>query len=421
MIAEHASVERLWAYRRGVIHGIIGGMANLVVVETPRPSLPLTVTSHLLARSAHPYGLDKELLAGHANQHWYRRQEATATPHVRRDFEPTWQRLNGLAVLTMEPRWFEPETDVVYFYGGGFTQPLDESHWWLLEALGHALAARIHLVKHPLAPEYTADVTVPAVTGAYQELAAQIREHWAKTTTHSTPTPARLVLAGDASGGGLALVVAEAVRGTDAAPDHLVLLSPWLDMTVSHPEFDEFGVHDPYISRASASADAADYRGGWELDDPRLSPAFSEATGLPPVTVVTGTNEALFPEIRDWAEKAAARGNDVALFVAQGGFHLFPTAVKLPESEQAMVFVADRVRGEAAHWHDEDAAERWAGEVWAEAGYDPAYHADADAAEMGDLADDSGDGIGGAAGDHDEDGLLWHGGASHWHDGPLDV
>jgi len=55
--------------------------------------------------------------------------------------------------------------------------------------------------------------------------------------------------------------------------------------------------------------------------------------------------------------------------------------------------------------------------VWAEAGYDPAFEAEdlTDSGEGELFADDSG------AADADEDGLLWHGGAEHWHDGPLDV
>ena len=50
-----------------------------------------------------------------------------------------------------------------------------------------------------------------------------------------------MTLMGDSSGGGISLALAQRLRedGYDQ-PGHVVLLSPWLDATLSNPEIAEF-------------------------------------------------------------------------------------------------------------------------------------------------------------------------------------
>lgn len=54
---------------------------------------------------------------------------------------------------------------------------------------------------------------------------------------------------GDSAGGGLALGLAHALHNESVPqPKQLVLLSPWLDVTMSHPEIPKYEDADPILS-----------------------------------------------------------------------------------------------------------------------------------------------------------------------------
>jgi acetyl esterase/lipase len=58
------------------------------------------------------------------------------------------------------------------------------------------------------------------------------------------------VLIGDSAGAGLALAAAQRLRDrTGAQPSRIVLISPWLDLTMSHPDQAALEADDPVLAR----------------------------------------------------------------------------------------------------------------------------------------------------------------------------
>ena len=58
-----------------------------------------------------------------------------------------------------------------------------------------------------------------------------------------------MTIAGDSAGGGLALGLAETLADAGLPqPERIVLLSPWLDLTLSHPDLPAVEAHDPWLS-----------------------------------------------------------------------------------------------------------------------------------------------------------------------------
>jgi acetyl esterase/lipase len=318
-------------------------MAELVVVETGKPSSRLNAAVGWLARAGKLADEDPLVAYHRLTRLRVLKGVPSPPPRIRSDYEPIWRKFAGLKVLTLEPKAYAPARDIIYLHGGGYIAPMIFGHWFLLADLANSLQARLHLVRYPLAPDSTADKTVPAVTQMYRELIHHLEDHGQLNRLNNNP----VVLAGDSAGGGLAVVVAGELKGTAIhQPDHLVLFSPWVDLTDSNPEFDAFGKNDPFVWRTACEYAAEEYRGAWELNDPRVSPIFGDPTGLPALTMVVGTRESFFPEVRDFARLAAKKNVDTALFIAVGGFHVFPIVSVVPEAAQAMRFISDRVWGE---------------------------------------------------------------------------
>jgi triacylglycerol lipase len=122
------------------------------------------------------------------------------------------------------------------------------------------------------------------------------------------------------------------LRRGSPTPDRLVLISPWLDATVSYP----------------ASADIAVPAAGVELlrvgarlwaDDadpahPQVSPLFGSMAGLPPIVIFVGTFDVLYPDTVRLQQRALAEGISVETIVADGLVHVWPLYAPSPRLGQ---------------------------------------------------------------------------------------
>ena len=137
-----------------------------------------------------------------------------------------------------------------------------------------------------------------------------------------------MVLAGDSAGGGLALAVAMGVRDAGGPqPSHLVLLSPWVDLTTSAPGTVEAGARDPWLNVENVPV----YAGYWagsadDLARPEVSPGLADVTGLPPTLMLCGTRDILFPACQQLADRAAMRDWECTFVVEQRAHARLPVA-----------------------------------------------------------------------------------------------
>jgi len=144
-------------------------------------------------------------------------------------------------------------------------------------------------------------------------------------------TDGPLVLCGDSAGGGLA--VAQALRGPNVAL--LLLISPWLDITLADPAAAALEREDIMLGVEGMRLCGQAWAGSTDPRAPHLSPLFADLESLPPTHIFQGTRDLLLPDARTFAAKARASGVDVHLHEYPGGFHDFMGAPFLPESPDA--------------------------------------------------------------------------------------
>ena len=219
------------------------------------------------------------------------------------------------------PRATAPGRTVVYLHGGGFVSPMDGAHVRYASRLAEALDARVVLPDYPLAPEHTwRDSHEPLV-----ELVAR----WAVESP--------VVLAGDSAGGGLALAVALTLRDRGGAqPASLLLHSPWVDLTTSTPDTEEFSLRDSWLFLSKLRAYASWWAGSPDdLARPEVSPALADLAGLPPALVFCGTRDTLAPGCRLLAERAEEAGWDLTYVEEPGLIHVYPILPFVPEAKAA--------------------------------------------------------------------------------------
>jgi monoterpene epsilon-lactone hydrolase len=226
------------------------------------------------------------------------------------------------ASYVITPRGLEPRHTVVYVHGGGFVAPIDPFHLRYVTRLALALGARVVLPDYPLAPQHSWCDSHAAL--------ADLTARWA-ADSHD------LVLAGDSAGGGMALALAQTLRDRGGPqPSHLLLHSPWVDLTTSTPETAEFSTVDPWLFLGKVHA-YADWWAGSAADLGRaeVSPALAELDGLPPTLMFCGTRHTLAPGCRLLARRGAAADWDLTYVEVPDLIHVFPLLPFIPEARVA--------------------------------------------------------------------------------------
>ena len=241
----------------------------------------------------------------------------------------------GFPAYTLTRRGSTPTRTVVYVHGGGFVGPLDPFHVRYAARLASALGVRVVLPDYPLTPEHTwRDSHDPLVT---------LVERWLGES------PDGVVLAGDSAGGGLALALALTLRDRGGPqPTHLLLHSPWVDLTTSTPETFEVTVEDPWLFIGKMQAYASWWAGSAEdpaeLARPEVSPALGDLAGLPPALMFFGTRDSLAPGGRLLARRAAEAGWPLTFVEEPGLIHVYPLLPFLPEARRAWQRTLDFLR-----------------------------------------------------------------------------
>lgn len=204
-----------------------------------------------------------------------------------------------------------PRETVVFLHGGGYFQEIAAAHWRFVGELARAADVACVVPIFPLAPRITAAAVVPAIAALLRETMAGVGA-------------ANLTVIANSSGGGLALAALQQLRDTEAPlPKRLVLISPWLDASVSRPEQPALARRDPVLDVPGLQEAGRLHAGALDVAHPVVSPLNGAMRGLPPTTVLSGTRDLLHPDSIDFARQAVAAGVDVDLRMREGLPHNF--------------------------------------------------------------------------------------------------
>ena len=237
--------------------------------------------------------------------------------------------MQGVDVHVVRRPGHDPSDDgaVVYLHGGAYTNEIVEQQWAFVAYLARRTGFEVHVPIYGLAPHHTAGEAVDLVAEVVAGLVADGR---------------RVVLCGDSAGGGLALVAAQhaspSVRDRVAG---LLLIAPWVDLTMANPEIDAVEPSDPWLTRAGLHPIAASWAGDLGVADPRVSPLFGPLTDLPPVEAWVGTRDITLPDCRELGRRIPA-DSAFTLHVEDGAIHDYPL-LPTPEGRRARRELASRV------------------------------------------------------------------------------
>ena len=230
----------------------------------------------------------------------------------------------------VEAEWIEPmgaqfHRVVLYLHGGGYVAGAPAGYRNLVARLATAASARALLLDYRLAPEHVFPAALEDTLGAYKWLLLQGLD------------PSGIILAGDGSGGGMAIAAALALRDNKAPmPGAIVALSPWTDLALSGRTLIKNAEKDKLLSIELLAYCAQNYLKGALPTNALASPLYGALAGLPPMLIHAGANEILRDDAARLADKGHRAGVDVSVEVFEGMPHVFQLFEKIPEAEASL-------------------------------------------------------------------------------------
>ena len=150
-------------------------------------------------------------------------------------------------------------------------------------------------------------------------------------------------LFGDSSGGGLALSFLQRLKGKKELPfpSKTVLMSPWVDVSMTNEEIKDFEEKDPILPLNGLIVTGKQFAGDLDVKNPLISPIYGNMDNLGEIFLIFGTNEILYPDclkLSDMLEIAV--GTTVEIKIGENLCHDWILA-PLKESEETVNEIGD--------------------------------------------------------------------------------
>jgi acetyl esterase/lipase len=239
---------------------------------------------------------------------------------------------SGVNGVMITPENARRDVLLLCLHGGGFISGSSASHGPMYAHLAKAVGCQALVLDYPLAPEEPFPAAPDACLLAYGLLSAG-------------PDAPRIILVGDSAGGNLALSTCQRASQIDASqPIAVILLSPWVDLSLASPSLEANQSVDPFFNTTRLSALLGAYlQAAEDPSGPLVSPIFGDLANLPPIYVQVGGAEGLRDDGVRLAAACRHAGTAAECNVYEAMPHVFQAAV----GRDAL---AGRAIAEAAAW-----------------------------------------------------------------------
>lgn len=238
-----------------------------------------------------------------------------------RRFNITSEEFHGNTVWTIAPKHGTKDDIIYFFHGGAYVYSFLPIHWQFICNIVTETGCTVVAPDYPLAPEKTVEETFAMVSPLYEKLVA---EHGA----------GRITLMGDSAGGGLALALAQYLQAEGKIkPKRIVLLSPWLDVSMTHPDLPSLEAHDPILSVRGLRDAGRMYAGSHETTSPLVSPLYGTCTNLSQISLFIGTKDILLADCRRLRDNLKVENIKIDYREYEGMLHDW-MLMPIPEAKQ---------------------------------------------------------------------------------------
>lgn len=222
---------------------------------------------------------------------------------------------------------------IFYLHGGSYVQGPYPFHWTYMREIGKKTGLDVGLFNYPKSPETTCSRMVENTVDAYVKTLRRYPNH-------------QIVLFGDSAGGGLCLSLFQVLEEKGIQlPIQMILLSPWLDVTMSNPLVKDYMETDLMLTVPGLQTCGAYFAGDLDGKDPKVSPMFGVYQNLPETHIFVGGSELFEPDCRLFVRQLQDQGKPITLQFTEGMQHIWPLLPSLQEGKEARKKIVQLING----------------------------------------------------------------------------
>lgn len=239
---------------------------------------------------------------------------------IRDDVDEIYSKGMKLFYMNVES---QSDSIIIYLHGGAYVEEMLPLHWLMLDKIAAKVDSTIIIPDYPLAP-----------FSDFRDCYRKMLSFYKKVIEYYPDR--KIILMGDSAGAGLSAGLAMYFTKKELrVPDQLILLSPWIDLTMSNPEMKKYKKKDVSLHYDELCVYASHWANGTDLNDYRLSPLYGDVSGLNDVNIFVGTAEMFYPDIMLFKEKLDRNKIRYKVIIAEDMPHVYP-AYPTPEADEAI-------------------------------------------------------------------------------------
>ncbi len=227
--------------------------------------------------------------------------------------------IDGSKVYTLSLKDHEATDILYYLHGGGFACGLSLIHWEIISYFADKLGYKVIIPDYPLIPKADYIEIYDFILNLYKEI---------------VKCEGRVFVVGDSAGASLVLGLSQLIdKEYLPRAEHLVLISPWMDVAMTNPEIEKLQPIDPSLDTEGLKYAGEVYSMG-DLQNPLVSPILGDYTNASPITLLVGTLDLLYPDCHKFSEICKEKGVNLSFYEYENMVHLFPL-FNIPQAKDA--------------------------------------------------------------------------------------
>lgn len=227
----------------------------------------------------------------------------------------------------------DPEKVIFYTHGGGYGMGDLISSRALIAPIAKKTGIRVFSFEYRLAPEHPFPAAFDDAKEAYEYVLGQ------------GYSPGNIIAFGESAGGGLAVsnILRLIAKGKEA-PQCLVTISPWSDLTATGQTYFLNEDKDPLLRGKYLKRLADSYVGDDSPLNPYISPAFASYDDrFPPTLIQAGSDEVLLDDSKLLYNAMKDGGVDVDIEIYPKMWHVFHIW-QIEESDKAITAIDEFIK-----------------------------------------------------------------------------
>lgn len=219
---------------------------------------------------------------------------------------------------------------IVYLLGGGHIKRPIHANWKFLGKMADMSNYNIIVPVYPKVPHHQYHESYDQVLPMYEKLLKRT-------------SPKNIVIMGESAGGGFALALAQLLKKKNLPqPSRIILISPWLDITLSNPDIQKFEKKDAVLGSYGLTVTGKLYAGDTDPNYYLLSPINGDIKGLGEISLFIGTHDLMVADARKFRDRAQMEGVKINYYEYPKMGHVFPV-LPIPEAKKAIRQIVDMI------------------------------------------------------------------------------